>query len=387
LPDLDDSDQENTLEICDDSDYLVDIACSDDSKFDRTEPGDMWKQHEILENLARTGALSQTRFNKVCQASGMNFNPHGIWADRELREVLPPDCFSTRDPMHVLWANGTMNTELYAIIDFMGIHFPDLEQFAAADWRFPACRCTRVDHLFNAVHATATKKNKSFKGGASEILAVYPIVRRYLEVIPIDDGSQLQIQSFLALCMISDLAVAAKCGIRKELLQRMEAKIRVYIATHTLAYLKEFVKPKFHYLWHITEQPLADDVWLDCFPCERHMAILKDCSEPTRKTSALERSALKQLLNYQFHAWDEFASNALVPPHVKSDSLSKAFGALCVASKKMRCQLVPIGVGDIMFCGVDDAIQVKACLQIGSSLRLLVVHLELISKSSATTSH
>ena len=82
--------------------YLVDLACSDFSKFDLCTDNDLWQMQDTL--LAQQPVLSNAALDRLEKATGMTCNPNGILADVELRAHVKPTC-STFDSMHCYLSN------------------------------------------------------------------------------------------------------------------------------------------------------------------------------------------------------------------------------------------------------------------------------------------
>jgi len=120
--------------------YLVDITCSDRSKFDPRGTGDLYRSHDILADMVARGC-SKAECGRVEKASGVNFEPHGLLADHDLRSLAPPSS-NVRDPMHIILANGVLNSEIYAFLAAWasctpGFSYSTVQMFCAADWQRP----------------------------------------------------------------------------------------------------------------------------------------------------------------------------------------------------------------------------------------------------------
>jgi hypothetical protein len=81
----------------DDGDYLVDISCSDASRFDPMGPDALWHSHDVLANLKASGELTRLAFDQIEKATGVSCEPHGLLADLELRSIVAPSSYA-RDP-------------------------------------------------------------------------------------------------------------------------------------------------------------------------------------------------------------------------------------------------------------------------------------------------
>ena len=101
-----------SLTTFNDGDYLVDISCSDASRFDPMGPDALWHSHDVLANLKASGALTRLACDQVEKATGASYEPHGLLAYLELRSIAAPSSYA-RDPMHTIIAGGVVNVEIF----------------------------------------------------------------------------------------------------------------------------------------------------------------------------------------------------------------------------------------------------------------------------------
>ena len=90
----------------------------------------------MYDNLkAMVGVVNKGNFELLERASGMNYNPHGILHDEELRKYVLPASSTRLDPMHCLVANGVCTTEVHvflvAVQKQFGMGFTELSEFAS----------------------------------------------------------------------------------------------------------------------------------------------------------------------------------------------------------------------------------------------------------------
>ena len=119
---------------------LVDTTCSDRSSIVRTTNDQVWGVMDLLEEGRRT--LLVTHFKQREVATGNNFLPSGLLANRNLRRFIRPAEMTAYDPMHVLVSNGIVNFELYYLFSACGWNwcYDSLRALAEADWRLPCNR-------------------------------------------------------------------------------------------------------------------------------------------------------------------------------------------------------------------------------------------------------
>lgn len=95
-------------------DYVCTICCGDTTKFDLATDEDIWRMYDNLK--AMVGVVNKGDFELLERASGMNYNPHGILHDEELRKYVLPASSTRLDPMHCLVANGVCTTEVHVFL-------------------------------------------------------------------------------------------------------------------------------------------------------------------------------------------------------------------------------------------------------------------------------
>jgi hypothetical protein len=192
-----------SLTTFDDGDYLVDISCSDASRFDPMDPDALWHSHDVLAALKASGQMTRLAFEQVEKATGVSYEPEGLLADLELRRIAAPSSYA-RDPMHTMIAGGVVNVEIFLLLKAIsscipGFKYETLRNFCGAAWLFPKCRPPgRLRDVFSEVRETSSLAAQIFKAGASEILSIYPLIRYFLEVTIMPRGSfQLKRHRFL----------------------------------------------------------------------------------------------------------------------------------------------------------------------------------------------
>ncbi len=105
-----------SLTTFDDGDYLVDISCSDASRFDPMDPDALWHSHDVLANLKASGELARLAFDQIEKATGVSYEPDGLLADLELRSIAAPSSYA-RDPMHTMIAGGVVNKRDFLVVE------------------------------------------------------------------------------------------------------------------------------------------------------------------------------------------------------------------------------------------------------------------------------
>ena len=130
--------------LADDGLGLVDVTCSDPSRFVQVADADMWEQFDALEEANRT--KTRKEFSILQQAAGLSYHEGSILNDAELRIHMPPISMTHMDWMHNFLVGGVLNTELTAFLsrakEVLNIRYESLRQFVVADWRWPAAQQT-----------------------------------------------------------------------------------------------------------------------------------------------------------------------------------------------------------------------------------------------------
>ena len=174
------------------SGYLVNMACTDRLRHDPQNDEDVWRAYDTLVALKATPRTSREQLVLAERACGVNLNPDGVLADLDLRTCFRPSSY-VRNPMHTLLAGGVVNVEVFASLRALsgcvpGFSYATMRAFLEAGWQHPRSRTRpNLPAAFSAVREDASKKDKIFKAGASETLALYPVLRYFLEVaVPAD---------------------------------------------------------------------------------------------------------------------------------------------------------------------------------------------------------
>ena len=232
--------QEDSLVAYDDSNYLVDISCSDCERFDPMTDADLWRAFDILSEMKAMG-VGRTAFEKIEKSQGVGFNAEGLLADRELRDLAPPSTYA-RDPMHTMLANGVVNVEIFAYLRALAKAFPafsykTLQEFCKADWKSPKARLkSNIASVFSDARESASLKDHTFKAGASEVLTVLPLLRRFVEVIVAPSGClPAETASFLSVCKVVDAMQAAKRDGPQQRMGPMRNEIATAFRLHKAA--------------------------------------------------------------------------------------------------------------------------------------------------------
>ena len=173
-------------------DYFVNVSCSDTSRFDQATDQDMWDRVDKVEDAHAKWQRKETYkyvFDNKEKTLGVKWNPEGLLADRPSRRHFKPARIITHDVQHVLFANGTVATECYAILAAfktkLGIDWSNLAGVVGAAWSWPAHRSAAgasLKKMFEGPRYKSSAKAERFKGQASEVLGVYTLIGHIVEM-------------------------------------------------------------------------------------------------------------------------------------------------------------------------------------------------------------
>ena len=386
----DDATHEASLARFDADGYLVDIACPDASRFDPMKDEDLWHAHDVLAEMKRTHGVTKNAFEHMEKALGVSYCPDSLIADVGLRQFVRPSSY-VRDPMRIMLAGGVMNTEIYAVLRALfqgwpGFKYAVLREWCEADWAWPKSRSkANLGEVFSDVRESASHAARQFKSGASETLAVYPLVRYFIEAVVPADRIVSERSSFFAACDVIDLMQSAKRKSDRLVLRDLLRKVGSFFEAHIRAYGQQYIRPKHHYMFHMTKQAEEDGFWLDCFVHERKHQLAKSCAHHIENTSSFELTLLRSVTHCAFEQWQDVEATCLLPPTAESSDLSIAFDRPCVIANHMRWHLLHISVGDVLFIA-HVACLVDGCLLLGEEYGLLVQRMGLVDKVSPTAS-
>ena len=173
---------DETMISADSSRSLVDIRCTDSSKFECFDDDERCFQADLLTNLRPR--LRNEDFGNLEKTSGLSFNIHSPLWDMTLRTISPPVSASRYDPTHVLFSNGVVGQEMSLFLRHgwpEGLRFETIRILFDADWHTRAAngRGTgrRIVEAFNDVREKHFVKTKTFSPSASEALDIVPAFR------------------------------------------------------------------------------------------------------------------------------------------------------------------------------------------------------------------
>ena len=353
---------------------LQTISCINFELFDPQSDNDIWWACDHL--MQRQRLDSKANFERLETACGLNWNIRGVLADQELREYVKPTSIHF-DGMHCYFSQGIAGLELRNFPEALtrvGINFAEVRQYFEADWRMLGNINTRAIAAMTLSENREKSSEASWKGMASELLSVYPIMDHMARTLlaPFHEIRN-ELRSFLCMCDIVKQLQRMKrqCPILVSEVVRLKLLQKSHLQAFIACYGEEQVRPKHHYSLHIGDQCLEHGMMLDCFVLERKHKQLKNAANNVHNTSMYETSVMALAWNASLHSASQLADN-FVGRRTVSRELAAILGAqeVLVGAHVMHNRL-SIYFNDVLVSDTD-AIEVCACIQIDGKLCLLV---------------
>ena len=303
---------------------FVSLSCDEPDRFEFAENEDIWEKADLL--TAAAAHMDRAAFAKLQTSHGLHYEPESLLWDVELRQYVKPADVLTHDGMHILLANGLLDSELTLFLpQLLATGFPwnAITAIFQADWK--VCKVYRQGRplrgIFTEYRRSKLAKEHLFSTFAAEGFALVPILGYLLWTVAIPwlraRGKDLeaQLQSFLALHSVIALIKEGKRERGANPREVLEA-IRRHLVAFKRAYPDAACKPKNHWLWHLALQLARDGFCMDCFVGERFNHLLKTSIRELDNTRDFEHSAMRRLLAYHL--------DALEHPEANSDTISHA---------------------------------------------------------------
>ena len=351
------------------SQYFVDISAIEG--FDFTTDADLWEKYDKLVAL-KAGGANNAKLEQMEKVLGVNLVPPGVLGDLALREHIKPISDTAFDPMHCLFSNGIASQEMHLILEqceqHLGISFSHMETWCKAGWltQKHADR-NAASAVFSARREAASKDG--FKGIASELLAIFPLVRHFIEAVvrprcPVIMRDALE--SFASLCQAVAMLNAMKrvsTNITRQNCDKLKATLATHLRLFQRAYGSDCVRPKHHLCQHLADQIFAHKLVIDCWPCERKHRSLKRLAGTIDNTRGFERSLLGRAIAEQvFHTPDDTFGFTLLGAQTAAAEMAAVLRAESVSiARSVRFGVVRLSVGDIIIAD-GKALRITACL-------------------------
>ena len=253
------------------------------------------RQLTAIAGRGRVGALVDAE-----RETGLNFNPSGVLWDRSLRDVIDPIAMSMHDWMHIYIVNGIATWDVYTFLERLkvktGVGYPLIRQYMRA-WTWPSWCDANAAQVFSDHRAGSSSLGDNFKAGASEMLAMYPVLRHLIVSIiaPLNSMSD-EIDSILKLFVVLDLL--STIDHKPVTPEDLHAAIVEHLDSLKACYDDTHWKPKHHFAMHLAGFLRVHGFLLSCFVQERRHKIIKHMAENVPNTKVFEESLLVDLVNH-----------------------------------------------------------------------------------------
>ena len=344
--------------------YLVDTTCTEFERFDLAKDDDVYELIELLRDHDSRGE----NIKNLEQAHGVVLNHHGIINEPRLRKWSKPISSVRLDPMHCMYVGGVLLIGLSRFLQALRKYkytFEHIRKFMEP-WTIPSGK--NIDQMFSDKRERAFLKKKSLKADASELLAVYPVLRAFASLMERKHPKlKPNCACLYALCDLTDALQEAKGGNfadRAQMAEKLRLKISTYLKMNIHVYGTARVTPKHHMLMHLVEQFLKDGFLMDCFVTERMHILAKRTAEKIQNTIVFELSVILRILHMRAIRLTSmyYADRLVAGKH--SSRLSQLLGS---ATQVSRCLVLKTGqafkadqvilVGDLCYlilaCFVD----------------------------------
>ena len=299
---------------------FCEITCCDPSQFAVWPAKDVYIATDILlEASARVenGDLAPARLEELVKAFGLNVNPLGVLAAKDLRPFVDPTGCTTFDWMHNNLQDGVMTCEIQLLLAACEPYGLTRAQVKAdlkdARWSFPSHFRVKSRQLWRVFESyrQAADPNR-VRASASELLGVY-VLLRYIVASRLHRVDELRkhLASFDAACKVLDIILSMKRGTAdvSAAAAVLQAAMVEHMQLHMSVYGDGNIRPKHHWNLDIPGQVLRDGVVLDCIadsfrlyggPRFLHHNIFR--TDVLKQQTNLDVGALKCELPYDVHS-------------------------------------------------------------------------------------
>ncbi len=264
---------------------------------------------------ARKATTSAADFSRWQVATGLTYSHHALLLNEPLKAkaILKPVQQFAHDWMHAV-LQGTAPIVLHHTLKAIAPHmkvYEFMEQYLSHFQLPQQDNCAHLAALFSSKNEEKHKASQKFGAMASEILAIYPIVRHFLHtVVPVNIATE-EIAAFMAQAALIDQLHG---GIMYQRTTRTTLLEAVQLACHTFgqAFQVPFIK-KWHWLLHLPDELQRFGHLPNCFACERKHKSISQFATKLQKTKDFELHLLTQVVAQEITKLEE---PDLFPCHV-----------------------------------------------------------------------
>ncbi|CAE7684539.1 unnamed protein product [Symbiodinium sp. CCMP2592] len=258
--------------------------------------------------------MNKGEFKKRQFALGLNFCEHGALFSPELKEILRPISVSMFDYMHNYVVGGVFHVEMSQLLEALqkqGIQQDEMHSFLSA-CQWPAA----VGDKGASAKKVFAKKVTEFKSSASEAMALYPVMRAFLqEKLPSIRDNQCKecCRCFFVLCEVLDLLYKTSVPLDPSTLAAaLEQKIETHMELFKRCYGVEKVIPKAHFNLHLGDLLRRHGLLLSCFVHERRH---KEIKRYANNLDSMQAGSERHILQLEL---EEHMKNLLVFSEMKA---------------------------------------------------------------------
>jgi hypothetical protein len=345
-------------------DSFVEISCTNHSAFQLSTASDLEETVALL-RVARerfaAGRWSKEKCETLSKSLGFNDNEEGLLMDDRLRLAIKPLQVGTYDWVHTLFQDGVMNNAVFLLLEACkqkaGLEMKELEVFFRQALSFPHMhhvKSSNLWRLFDEYHMGRSDAPERFKCSASDMLALYALLRYFIETRfrehPDRHALGPELRSFAQTCKVADALLLMKRGSISlaSAAVRLRSATSEHIRLQVAAYGEATLRPKNHWLFDISDllSENADlEVFMDAFVVERLHLSVNMVAEPLQNTTTYEKSVQAGLLNNQLRRLREYNGGLVGKVPRASESIClKCLENLLSFSLKLRLAPSPLDI-------------------------------------------
>ena len=215
-----------------------------------------------------------------------------------------------------------------------------------------------------------------FKGMATDVLLVFPMVRQLAETVVAPTGRiAKELESFRAMhaCVLLIQDMKFTGNVTDDACEKLRMAQKAHMSLFVLAYGSSELKPKHHYALHLPAQLRRDRMVLDCFCLERKHRCTKMYASDCDKLSNLESLVGARVLDDSLKAKSSFA-NGLLGATAVSGEVSRALGVdQALVARSLRFRGKTLTVDDVAFLRCAVAVLIVACAMADGKLFVLAM--------------
>ena len=264
---------------------------------------------QSYQNLSsRRMTSTKQDFQRWEQATGWTWSAKALMLDEQLlsRNILQPCQQFVHDYMHGI-LQGTGPVVLYHFLEAMEAH---IQPWAFLEGYFPyfhfpkAWKCNHVHAYFSKKKATSHKNNQKISCQASEILAMFPVVRHFVyTVVQPRNHCPAECLALLAMAMaIDQVHDGNQAGVttRDSLLAAMEDALDQFARAFAIPLIK-----KWHWMLHLPDSLARHGLLPNCFASERKHKPIGALANNLQNQNHFEQHLLGQVVAKEISLLDQ----------------------------------------------------------------------------------